>query len=102
MKRILNNHGRDMERRKDLKKKLKGVSKFLKYSYITHLSESSYDPLHNFKFGLDHETFPDGKFTSTCAESNDVFSFVEKIKEPIIGMITSIKNIGGRRLSLRR
>lgn len=40
--------------RKALKKRLEGVTEFLKYSYITHLSELDEDPYHDIKFGIKH------------------------------------------------
>lgn len=41
IKRIIDNNVRDIKKRKQLRKKLKGVCEFLKYSYITHFNEDS-------------------------------------------------------------
>lgn len=62
----------EKETRKELRKKLGGLSEFLKYSYVTHLSDDSADPYHNMKYALKHGKFMEATRKSSCSECNRV------------------------------
>lgn len=93
IKRIIDDHVRDVEKRKQLKKQLKGVCEFLKYSYITHLNEASNDPMHNIKFALDHSTLEKNTMVSVCDECNAVFKYLKDVKKSIIDLSVNIQKI---------
>lgn len=84
LRRIVDDHVRDCNKRKELKRKMKGVIEFLKYSYITHLDDTSTDPFHNVKFGIGHGKFNAETKKVVCSEFNAVFKMVHELKSEII------------------
>lgn len=90
IRRIIDDHARDVSKRKQLKRKLKGVGEFLKYSFIKHLSVTSADPMHKIKYALDHGSFDSDCINASCEECNAVFNFLEEVKESIIDMTVNI------------
>lgn len=58
----------EMDRRNDLRKKLEGLLEFLKYIYVTHISDDSPDPLRNKNSALKHGVFKNATRKSTCSE----------------------------------
>lgn len=96
MKRIIDNHVRDVVKRKELKKKLKSICEFLKYSFIAHLRTSSQDPRHSIKFALGHGSLDESKRMSSCYECNaefHFFHFVKEFKDAFFGMTLNIEKI---------
>lgn len=91
--RIIENHVRECDKRKELKTKMKGVSEFLKYSYITHLKEDSNDPFHNMKYALGHGKFNNEVQKGDCRECNAVFKFLRELKGEIIDSSPSLEKI---------
>lgn len=81
LRRVIEDHISVIETRKKLKKKLEAVMEFLKYSYITHLDDSSDDPLHSMKFALNHGKFAMKTLKSTCRECNSAFKFLTEVRE---------------------
>lgn len=98
IRRIIDDQVRTTVTRKELKKKLKGVCEFLKYSFITHLSEEGNDPFHNIKYALGHGKFSEDERKGQCTECNAVFKFLKDVRSEIIdsppGLDKIIKSAG--------
>lgn len=57
MTRLIEDRVREKEERKDLKKKLEGVTEYLKYSYSSYLKEDDTEPYHSMKYGVKQNQF---------------------------------------------
>lgn len=93
LKRIIDDNIEVCKLRKELNKKLTAVVENLKYSYVTHLDDSSIDPMQNPSYGLNHGSFPKKFSMSTCCECNSVFKFLEEVRSNIVNKTTQIENI---------
>lgn len=93
LRRLIDDHARQKEERRELKKKLRAVCEFLKYSYITHLDEASSDPFHNIKYGLGHGTFTDKVQRGECSECNAVFTFLGEVKQAMTGVPAQMNEV---------
>lgn len=92
-KRIIVDNAREHDERKKLKRQMKGVCEFLKYSYITHLDETSADPYHDIKFSLKHGSFPTATRVSTCTDCNTPFKFLNDVRTAIVDVTDQIEKI---------
>lgn len=63
---------------------MKGVFDFLKYRYITHLSEMSTDPHHDVKFVFKHGRFPTRTIVSTYIDCNTPFKFLKEVRRAMV------------------
>ena len=74
----------DPEKGTKLQQQLQGVTEFLKYHYVTHLSNEENDPLHNSNFALLHSGGDEEKY-AICKQCLSCFKCVDEVKEAIGG-----------------
>lgn len=93
LKRIIDDNVREYDERKKLKRQMKGVCEYLKYSYITHIGETSNDPYHDVKFGLKHGKLPSTTRVSTCIDCLTPFKFLKEVRTAIVDVTPQIDKI---------
>lgn len=93
LKRIIEDTVPVEKTRKELTKKLEAVIEFLKYSYVTHIDDRSFDPYHNTKFSLNHGNYATKFMKSTCRECNSVFKFIEEVRSNIVSLNNQLDKI---------
>lgn len=76
-----------------MKKMIKGVCEFLKYSFITHLDDDSTDPFHDTKYALGHRDYNEYQRKGECTECNAVFKFLKEVKLEIIDRSETLDRI---------